>query len=162
MLPMPPKSTDEIMAHHEAGHAVAALALRVPLTRVTLNKTKYRDGAFDQDDPYDLARDAIFTLAGEEAEAQIHDDSGHTSEDDRKHFENLCDIRYPHDPDRRARWKLGMQLETCTLVSQYFDSIALLAALLVTRRDLSVGEVVRHLKWPTTSNLFSIHLDSDL
>lgn len=162
MFPMSPKSIDEIMAHHEAGHAVAALALRVPLTRVTLNNTQYRDGAFDLGDPYDLARDAIFTLAGEEAEARIHDDPGHTSEDDRNHFEDLCDVRYPHDPDRRARWKLRMQLETDALISQHLDSIALLAALLLTRRDLSVGEVVGYLKWPNTSNRFSIHVDSDL
>ena len=69
------------MAHHEAGHAVVALALGIPFTKVTLGGVRFKPASFDLTKPYDIQRDAMFTLAGETVEAWVHEDTGHTSED---------------------------------------------------------------------------------
>jgi hypothetical protein len=156
------KSVDEIMAHHEAGHAVAALALGIPFTNVTLSGVRVKPSAFDLTNPYDIERDAMFTLAGESAEACVHEDAGHTSDDDQRHFEELCVDRHPENQERRAGWRLEMHRKTDVLVQQHWSSIELLAAYLLRNGSLSHAEVVEHLKWKLVPNQHVMVWNGDL
>ena len=150
---------DEILAHHEAGHAVAALELRIRFTDVTLAKVHLPPRAFDLTRHYDIERDAVFTLAGECAEACVHEDVGHTSECDRRHLEELSVDRYPDEPDRRSAWKLEMEDRANVLVQKHWGMIQRLAMHLLINETVSMAQAIEHLQWPTSHNVQSIVWD---
>ena len=141
-------TVDDILAHHDAGHAVAALELRIPFTDVTLSKVTVPPNSFDLSNTHDVERDAVFTLAGECAESLIQEDVGHASECDRKHLGELSVDRYPDEPHRRAAWKQQMESEADRLVLRHSEMIKRLAAHLLVNRVIRRAGVIALLEWP--------------
>lgn len=73
---MTPLSNDEITAYHEAGHAVAAMALDRPVHKVSIKPKdaflgicEFRKGVFRPKDDW-LEREVLIALAGIAAEAR--------------------------------------------------------------------------------------------
>jgi hypothetical protein len=146
-------TADEILAHHEASNVVAALELRIPFINVTFGKVRVPPRAFDLSNQHDVERDAVFTLAGECAEARIHEDLGHTSECDRKHLEELSVDRHPDEPHLRATWKLEMEGTADLVVQKHWEMIERLATYLLVKQVASRAQVIEHLQWPTSHNV---------
>jgi hypothetical protein len=150
------------MAFHEAGHAVAALHLQIRFDAITLSRVSVHHSQFDLTDPYDIERDAIFTLAGEVAEGLMHNEIGHTSEDDRKLFEQLCIDRHPNSQELRDRWRKEIEEKTNALVERHCESIERLSEFLLENRRVSEREAREHLNWKASSNGMLMVWDGDL
>lgn len=120
-----------IIAYHEAGHTVAALALGMSLEWVSMNPPKTRVHLRllrpTSHDFIAIERDAVFTLAGEMAEKVIHDDYGYLSVDDRAHVQELAAILYPCDSNNTIEWTARMEIEAEALVTKHWTDIRLIA-----------------------------------
>jgi len=152
-------TVDEILAHHEAGHAVAALELHIPFTDVTLAKVRVPPNALDLTTPFDIERDAVFTLAGECAESLVHEELGHASESDRRHLEELSVDRYPDEPDRRSTWKSEMEDRANALVLKHWGKVQRLAEYLLIHQTVSRARAIEHLQRTAGRNVQSIVWD---
>ncbi len=128
-------SIDYIMAYHEAGHTVAALALCMALKEVSINppRTRVRLPLLTSfHDSIAIERDAVYTLAGEMAEKVIHDEDEHVSVDDRAHLQELAASLYADDPNGAAKWTARMEIKTEVLVEKHWSDIVSVATKLLS------------------------------
>jgi ATP-dependent Zn protease len=143
--------TDEATAYHEAGHAVASLALGRPVHRVSvlpdcqfLGRCEFGKAAFRPSEDW-LEREALIALGGLAAEA-LHTDNYAWDESAR-------DLRYVRDlavqragqrqADRLVR-RLLAKAEHLLARDDHWRAVELIAAELIRRGTVS-GRAARHL-----------------
>ena len=143
---------DEATAYHEAGHAVAALALDRPVVKVSIQPDRDRLGicffgkaVFRPSQDW-LEREVLIALAGMAAEAR------HTGQYD--HAAASRDLRYAHElalqragNDRQAerlQRRLLSKVEHLLEQESHWAAVVRIAAALIEQGEIS-GRQARHL-----------------
>lgn len=142
---------DEVTAYHEAGHAVAALALGRPVQRVSvlpdrqrLGLCQFGKGVFRPSEDW-LEREILISLAGIAAEARH---TGHYAWDgaarDCQYVRQLAVQRAGERQAERLERRLLAKAEHLLAQEGHWRAVELIAAELL-RRGVISGRTVRHL-----------------
>lgn len=149
--PHPAPSPDVATAYHEAGHAVAALALGRPVHRVSvlpdrdrLGWCEFRKGVFRPSEDW-LEREALIALAGMAAEAR------HTGEyalpeaaQDLRYVRKLALQRASERSVERLERRLLAKTEHLLADDDHWRAVESIAAELLKHGQIS-GRAARHL-----------------
>jgi hypothetical protein len=151
----------EVLAHHEAGHAVIAHFLGIVVERVTIqsdgraaghvehdygcnmNKMAHADGPKRQ---WVLERKAIIALAGEVAQRRFNAESvedEHGGGDRLAVDQVLSHLVGPGDLELRNAWHNVLLLRTERLVAEHWSAIDWLAKLLLKRTTIEKPEEIQ-------------------
>jgi len=153
----------EIVAYHEAGHAVVAHVLEVTVTHISIesdgeaaghvihnygcnmNEVIYEDDIATRE--WALERAAIIALSGEEAQRHfrpesIEEDPG---EGDRLHVHQVLDaLAGEEDQELRDAWATLLRLRAQRLVSENWFRVEWIATLLSRQTVIEGEEEIRH------------------
>lgn len=147
MLPTP----DEATAYHEAGHAVAALALGRPVHKVSIRPDRdrlgwceFRKGAFRPTEDW-LEREALIALAGLAAEARHTGEYAMTEAGrDLRYVRKLALQRASERSVERLERRLLAKAEHLLADDANWRAVEAIAAELVKHTQIS-GRAARHL-----------------
>jgi hypothetical protein len=152
----------EVVAHHEAGHAVAAYVLGVNLHRISIvsdgdaagqvihdygcnmNEAIYEDDGIRQ---WALERSAIVSLAGEAAQRQFRAESveeEHGSGDRLHAHEMLDHLVGEEDQELREAWYTVLVLRAERLIAEHWVRVEWLVGLLLKETTIEGEEEIRH------------------
>jgi hypothetical protein len=152
----------EVVAHHEAGHAVAAYVLGVNLHRISIvsdgdaagqvihdygcnmNEAIYEDDGIRQ---WALERSAIVSLAGEAAQRQFRAESveeEHGSGDRLHAHEMLDHLVGEEDQELREAWYRVLVLRAERLIAEHWVRVEWLVGLLLKETTIEGEEEIRH------------------
>lgn len=149
-------SSDEQLAHHEAGHAVVAWARSVRLQKLFIGADRGRsidsqgfrhiDPTFMSEGDWNYAKTkALILLAGEFAERTLHEIRGtscdvYASAGDRTKLRELLTTLI-QDASPRSGYSLSeLETEADRLVVLHWDSIERLAQVLMVKHEISGAE----------------------
>lgn len=161
----------EVVAHHEAGHAVAAHVLGLTVDRISIvadgdaagqvihdygcnmNEVLYEDDGIRQ---WALERAAIASLAGEVAQRRYRPDSVDPDHGggDRVHVHQILDhLAGEADQELRDAWATLLLLRAERLVEAYWPRVEWLASVLVSQTTIEgadeIGHVIADAELPT-------------
>jgi hypothetical protein len=153
----------EVVAYHEAGHAVAAHALELTVERISIesdgdaaghvihdygcnmNEIIYEDDNATRE--WALARAAIIALSGEEAQRHFRPDSveEYHGEGDRLFVHQVLDaLAEEQDQELRDAWATLLRLRAQRLVLEKWFRVEWIAALLLRQTVIEGQKEIRH------------------
>lgn len=152
----------EIVAYHEAGHAVAARMLELAVVCITIQPSDDAAGhvvhdygcnmneIVDEDGPdkqWALERAAICTLAGEVAQRRFRAESvteGHGGGDREQLHHMLDHLAGEYDQELRDAWERLLVLRTERLIGEHWHCVEWVASLLMKHTTIEGADEIRH------------------
>jgi len=152
----------EVVAHHEAGHAVAAHVLGLTVDRISIVSDGDAAGqvihdygcnmneVINEDDgirQWALERAAIVSLAGEAAQRRFRVESVEEEHGggDRLHVHDMLDhLAGEMDQELRDAWYRVLVLRAQRLITEHWVRVTWLASLLLRETTIEGAEEIRH------------------
>ncbi len=148
---MEPTTYDPITAYHEAGHAVVALALDLPVKRVSILPDRVRLGVceFGKAVPRGsqdwLEREILVALGGIAAEARFTGDyDWDAASQDQRYVRKLTEERAGEARAERLQRRMLSKAEAMLADDGHWKSVELIAKELLRLGEIS-GRAARHL-----------------
>ena len=140
------------LAYHEAGHAVVACSLRVPVLDIKIEGLRGRvryplrlSQLHPETDFGRLQKLALILFGGEDAE-QILDDQAEcfASEDDNEQINAIAELLFETNVTASSSWIDGIKDRANVIVIENWDRVRALAAVL-TKESFISGERATHI-----------------
>lgn len=141
---------DQATAHHEAGHAVIAMALGRPVQKVSIQPDSkrlgwcaFKKGAFRPTDDW-LEREILISLAGLAAEAKFTGEYGWAgATHDLRIVQKLATQRAGEAQSEKLQRRMLAKVENLLSGEGNWLAVELMAAELLRKREIS-GRAARH------------------